>query len=206
MFLLGFFVLGLLAYRTYQSRPPDPRGVVEPGGQTLFTRDDIMDGQKTFLREGLMEYGSIFGHGAYLGPDYTADYLRRAALSVRDRYGGAGSDRALQRTITDFRRNRYDCEHRHPHLHRTAGGGVTESSSPTIARTSATRRPSSDCAPMRSTTPSADPQADRLLQLGGLGDLGRAPGPQLLLHEQLAPEPLVANRPRANGSSRARSR
>ena len=38
-----------------------------------------MDGQKTFLRKGLMEYGSIFGHGAYLGPDYTADYLRRAA-------------------------------------------------------------------------------------------------------------------------------
>ena len=81
--------------------------MVEPGGQTLFTRD-IMDGQETFLREGLMEYGSIFGHGAYLGPDFTADYLRRAALSVRDSYGGAASDRALQRTITDFRRNRYD--------------------------------------------------------------------------------------------------
>ena len=82
--------------------------MVEPGGQTLFTRDNIMDGQETFLREGLMEYGSIFGHGAYLGPDFTADYLRRAAPSVRDSYGGAASDRALQRTITDFRRNRYD--------------------------------------------------------------------------------------------------
>ena len=32
-----------------------------------------------FLNNGLMEYGSVLGHGAYLGPDYTADYLRRAA-------------------------------------------------------------------------------------------------------------------------------
>ena len=108
VFLFGFFVLGLLAYRTYQADPPIPERVVTPGGRALFTHDDIIDGQKTFLREGLMEYGSIFGHGAYLGPDYTADYLRRASLSVRNSYGGAASDRALQRTIGDFRRNRYD--------------------------------------------------------------------------------------------------
>ena len=34
-----------------------------------------------FLHNGLMEYGSAFGHGAYLGPDFTADYLRRAVES-----------------------------------------------------------------------------------------------------------------------------
>ena len=44
----------------------------------LFTGDDVSEGQKVFLHNGLMEYGSAFGHGAYLGPDYTADYLRRA--------------------------------------------------------------------------------------------------------------------------------
>jgi nitric oxide reductase large subunit len=43
--------------------------VVDPAGETIFTRDDVMDGQEVFLRNGLMEYGSIFGHGAYLGPD-----------------------------------------------------------------------------------------------------------------------------------------
>ena len=43
-----------------------------------------------------MEYGSIFGHGAYLGPDWTADYLHRSALSVEDQYGGGASDSARQ--------------------------------------------------------------------------------------------------------------
>ena len=72
----------------------------------LFTRADILVGQGVFLRNGLMEYGSIFGHGAYLGPDYTADYLHRAALIVRDLYGGAESDRAQAQTISDFKRTR----------------------------------------------------------------------------------------------------
>ena len=108
IFLFGFFVLGLLAYRTYTSEPPVPAKVVDPAGQVLFTRADIMRGQETFLRNGLMEYGSIFGHGAYLGPDFTADYLHRAALIVRDEYGGAASDRAGAQTIQDFKTNRYD--------------------------------------------------------------------------------------------------
>jgi hypothetical protein len=56
----------------------------------------------------LMEYGSIFGHGAYLGPDFTADYLHRAALIVIDQYGGPSSEAARQRTIDDFKTNRYD--------------------------------------------------------------------------------------------------
>ena len=42
----------------------------------MFTGEDIKEGQRIFLRNGLMEYGSVFGHGGYLGPDYTADYLR----------------------------------------------------------------------------------------------------------------------------------
>jgi nitric oxide reductase subunit B len=106
--LCGFFVLGLLAYRTYVARPPVPSRVVDPGGTTLFTGHDISEGQRVFLNNGLMEYGSAFGHGAYLGPDYTADYLRRASNIVRSAFGGAGSDSAARRTIQDFRANRYD--------------------------------------------------------------------------------------------------
>jgi nitric oxide reductase subunit B len=55
-----------------------------------------------------MEYGSIFGHGAYLGPDFTADYLHRAAETVQQFYGGESSDRAKLQTIADFKTNRYD--------------------------------------------------------------------------------------------------
>ncbi len=106
--LFGFTVMGILAYKTYQDEPPIPAAVVEPAGQVLFTGGDIIAGQQIFLRNGLMEYGTIFGHGAYLGPDFTADYLHRAALEAEADYGGAHSDRARQQTIADFKANRYD--------------------------------------------------------------------------------------------------
>jgi nitric oxide reductase subunit B len=105
--LVGFLVLGILAYRTYTAEPPVPSQAVGPGGRILYTAADVHAGQKVFLRNGLMEYGSIFGHGAYLGPDYTADYLHRAALDVRAAYGELGS-RGGQQTIRDFEANRYD--------------------------------------------------------------------------------------------------
>ena len=108
--LFGFFVLGLLAYRAYSGQPPIPERVVDPSGRVIFTGEDVTAGQGVFLKNGLMQYGSVFGHGAYLGPDYTADYLRRSALSVRESYGGEGSDEAAVRTVEDFKENRYDPE------------------------------------------------------------------------------------------------
>ena len=106
--LFGFFILGILAYNTYTGEPPIPARVVDPGGRLLFTRADVMAGQGVFLENGLMEYGSIFGHGGYLGPDFTADYLHRAALLCIDFYGGPGSDQARAHTTADFKANRYD--------------------------------------------------------------------------------------------------
>ncbi len=106
--LFGFFVLGLLAYRTYQAKPPTPQRVVDPQARILYTAKDISKGQQVFLHNGLMEYGSVFGHGAYLGPDYTADYLRRSSDFVKRAYGGSASDSAARRTIRDFRTNRLD--------------------------------------------------------------------------------------------------
>ena len=114
--LVGFFVLGLLAYRTYQSDPPIPERAVDPSGATVYTGDDVSEGQGVFLHHGLMEYGSIFGHGAYLGPDFTADYLRRSSDSVRNQLGGDQSDSARQETIDQFQGNRYDPETRTPPL------------------------------------------------------------------------------------------
>ncbi|MGH9417421.1 MAG: nitric-oxide reductase large subunit [Terriglobales bacterium] len=108
--LIGFLVMALLAYATYNSDPPIPARVVTPGGQLLFTGAEVTAGQETFLKNGLMEYGSIFGHGAYLGPDFTADYLHRAALDVATRYraAGRGPGYAAAQTETDFKSNRYD--------------------------------------------------------------------------------------------------
>ena len=106
--IFGFTVMGMLAYRTYTGEPPIPARVTDDSGGILFTRTDILAGQAVFLRNGLMEYGSIFGHGAYLGPDFTADYLHRAALSVMEFHGGETSDRAKLQTVADFKNNRYD--------------------------------------------------------------------------------------------------
>jgi nitric oxide reductase subunit B len=106
--LFGFTVLGFLAFRTYETGPPIADKVVSQDGKLLFTGDDVIAGQKLFLHNGLMEYGSILGHGAYLGPDFTADYLHRSAEIVTREYGGTASDTAEKKVIADFKTNRYD--------------------------------------------------------------------------------------------------
>ena len=74
-FLIGFAVLGYLAIRTVKEHPPIPREVQSSTGVTLFTEGDVFAGQDLFQKYGLMQYGTLFGHGAYLGPDFTAQYL-----------------------------------------------------------------------------------------------------------------------------------
>ncbi len=73
--VFGFSVLIFLATRTYADAPPIPDKVIGPGNETLFTGADIQAGQAVFLRYGLMENGTVWGHGAYLGPDFSAEYL-----------------------------------------------------------------------------------------------------------------------------------
>ncbi len=105
--LFGFSSLGYIAARTYQSEPPIPELVMSPTGELVFTGEDVRGGQEVFLRNGIMEYGSIFGHGAYLGPDFTADYLHRAAVDVEQYYARSGGD-AHRRTVADFHTNLHD--------------------------------------------------------------------------------------------------
>ena len=54
-----------------------------------------------------MEYGSIFGHGAYLGPDFTADYLHRPAL-IANGLNGSFQQTTQESTVADFKANWYD--------------------------------------------------------------------------------------------------
>ncbi len=89
---LGFSLLTLVTVLTYTNAPPIPERVTDAAGSTLFTRENIEHGQEVFLKHGLMEHGTLWGHGAYLGPDYTAEYLHRLAEITRDarareRYG-----------------------------------------------------------------------------------------------------------------------
>jgi len=106
--IIGFFIMGMLAFYTYNDEPPIPSVVKTSSGALLFTGADVIAGQRIFLQNGLMEYGSIFGHGAYLGPDFTAQYLHRSALSTIHYYARTNSDTAKARTIEDFKTNRFD--------------------------------------------------------------------------------------------------
>ena len=106
--LFGFTVMGLLAYRTYTNSMPQPERVVTENGETLFTTQDITEGQKLFQARGLMEYGSILGHGGYLGPDFTAEYLRMEATSVKEQLASQGVDDPAAATKEMLRTNRYD--------------------------------------------------------------------------------------------------
>ena len=105
--IFGFFVMGILAYRSYTASMPIPDKVVTESGRVVFTGDDITRGQELFQARGLQEYGSIVGHGAYLGPDYTADYLRRATDDVADQLRAGGMTDTHNAVVTEFRTNRY---------------------------------------------------------------------------------------------------
>ena len=105
---IGFAIMGFLALRTYTDAMPQPEQVVDSQGQVVFTDADITSGQQIFLRRGLQQYGSIMGHGGYLGPDYTADYLRRSSSFVLDGLTESGIQDPQGALVEMMRTNRYD--------------------------------------------------------------------------------------------------
>ena len=86
--IVGFSVLSIVTVLTYTNAPPIPKTVVDAAGHVVFTGDDVRRGQEVFLKYGLMEHGSLWGHGAYLGPDYSAEYLHRLSEITMDTIAG----------------------------------------------------------------------------------------------------------------------
>jgi nitric oxide reductase subunit B len=82
--VIMFGVLLLLGQQIYQQAPPIPETVKSASGQTIFTRADIEAGQNVWQSIGGMEQGSIWGHGSYLAPDWSADWLHREAETLLD--------------------------------------------------------------------------------------------------------------------------
>lgn len=80
-------MFGTLIYcgaQIYQTKPPIPAAVATATGQTLYTRADIELGQSVWQSMGGMEQGSIWGHGSYVAPDWSADWLHRESLALLD--------------------------------------------------------------------------------------------------------------------------
>jgi nitric oxide reductase subunit B len=118
--IVGFSLLILLSMKTYENAPPIPARAVDPSGAVVFTAEDVAAGQEVFLKYGLMDNGTIWGHGGMLGPDFSAQTLHGLALhhaehlaqtrfqtayaelSADERAGIDGS------VAAEFKRNGYD--------------------------------------------------------------------------------------------------
>jgi nitric oxide reductase subunit B len=98
--LAGFTVLIFIAVLAYRDAPPIPDRVLSTSGETLFTGQDITSGQEVFLKYGLMENGTIWGHGAYLGPDFAASYLHHLGVDAAE----AGAQKLFGRSMGQLSR------------------------------------------------------------------------------------------------------
>ena len=117
--IVGITGLMFMGRNTYKGAPPYFNAVTTEG-RTLFTSDDIVAGQSVFQKFGLMDYGTLFGHGGYRGPDFTADTLHQLAVGLKDTYAHdlgseafaslSENDRAIvsDRVIRELKTNRYD--------------------------------------------------------------------------------------------------
>jgi len=83
-----FGALLLFGYQIYLVKPPIPEAVRTASGQVIYTRDDIERGQNVWQSMGGMEQGSIWGHGSYVAPDWSADWLHHEAVTLRDSIAG----------------------------------------------------------------------------------------------------------------------
>jgi len=81
--LVGTFtLLGVFGREVYRQAPPIPKQVVTEVGALLMTQDDILKGQRVWQSIGGQQIGSIWGHGAYQAPDWSADWLHREAVAL----------------------------------------------------------------------------------------------------------------------------
>ncbi|WP_343699060.1 nitric-oxide reductase large subunit [Caulobacter sp.] len=81
---VSFTVLGLMGREIYREAPPIPSQVVDPSGQVLVTKADIQTGQLAWQSMGGQQVGSVWGHGGYVAPDWSADYLHRESVALLD--------------------------------------------------------------------------------------------------------------------------
>ena len=118
--IVTFSLLGYYGAEVYRQAPPIPTQVVTADGKALFGKEDILDGQTAWQSVGGMQLGSIWGHGAYQAPDWTADWLHRELtawldLAAQQQHGKAyaaldgPTQAALREQLrAEYRTNRVD--------------------------------------------------------------------------------------------------
>ena len=118
--VVGFAVLGWAGWRIYQEKPPIPEAVTTPDGTVVIAQGEVTEGQNVWQAMGGMELGSVWGHGSYVAPDWTADWLHRECVSILDFWSNERSGKPyesldaetqaqLQHRLQEMmRRNTYD--------------------------------------------------------------------------------------------------
>jgi len=96
--VISFAVLGGVGVKVLNSAPPIPSQVLTSDGRVLFDGATIQNGQGVWQSIGGQEVGTIWGHGSYVAPDWSADWLHRECTFILDRWAaksGAASYEAL---------------------------------------------------------------------------------------------------------------
>ncbi|MGX9220065.1 nitric-oxide reductase large subunit [Massilia varians] len=118
--VISFSVLGWVGREIYLEAPQIPLTVTDAKGQVLYQGPQIQHGQQAWLAAGGQQLGSVWGHGSYLAPDWSADWLHREALALQDllalrdfgrAYGDLDAGRRGQVDAgvrEELRRNTYD--------------------------------------------------------------------------------------------------
>jgi len=81
---VSFMLLGFFGREVYRQAPPIPERVVSADGTLLMTKEKILDGQQVWQSTGGQQLGSVWGHGAYQAPDWSADWLHRESMALLD--------------------------------------------------------------------------------------------------------------------------
>jgi len=117
IFVLSFGALGFLGYQIHLAAPPIAR-FVTADGDTVYTAEQIQRGQQVWLAAGGQQFGSVWGHGSYVAPDWSADWLHREAttlLALKAGPAGAAATVAARGALEaglreEMRRNTWDAE------------------------------------------------------------------------------------------------
>ena len=81
-----FSVLIFFGHEIYREKPPIPEKVITESGNVLFTSQEIKDGQNVWQSIGGQEIGTVWGHGAYVAPDWSADWLHKETLFLLNKW------------------------------------------------------------------------------------------------------------------------
>ncbi|HKY02480.1 MAG TPA: nitric-oxide reductase large subunit [Burkholderiales bacterium] len=210
--IVTFSLLGYYGAEVYRSAPPIPQSFVTAEGKILYTHDGVLNGQTAWQSVGGMQLGSIWGHGAYQAPDWTADWLHRELttwldLAAQSEFGEtfAALDTDQQailraRLKAEYRRNTYDAA--------TGNATISALRAEAIARTAAYyNQLFSDDSALRGTRESYAmkentlPSAERRAELAGFFfwtswvAATERPGSSATYTNNWPHEPLIDNRP-----------